>query len=185
MPTTPTYGWRYQGLSDPPNGALLGQNLALDAEATVVANAATALAGDNALDARLDVIEGAWVTWSPTLTNLTLGNGTVIAKRRLVVKTLDLRFKFTLGSTSAVGTNPQFSLPFTLHADYAAGMLLGIASLDDAGVAMRLGCLDVISSTVARLVYVSGGAITSVTATVPHTWGTGDSLTAQATVELA
>jgi len=33
--TTPTYGWDYQGLSDPPNGALLGENLALDAEATV------------------------------------------------------------------------------------------------------------------------------------------------------
>ncbi len=37
MATTPTFGWPYQGLSDPPNGALLGQNLALAIESTVAA----------------------------------------------------------------------------------------------------------------------------------------------------
>jgi len=185
LPTTPTYGLRYQGLSDSPNGATLGKNLALDVEATIAAQVATLVAADAALDTRLDTIEGAWTTWSPTLTNLTLGNGTVIAKRRIVGKTGDFRFKFTLGSTSAVGTNPQFSLPFTLNSEYAAGQLLAIASLDDAGVAMRLGALDVISTTVARLVYVSAGAVTSVTATVPHTWGTGDSLAASGTIEIA
>jgi hypothetical protein len=46
LATTPVYGWDYQSLSDPPNGATLGQNLALDAEATVAA-----------LDARLVLAE--------------------------------------------------------------------------------------------------------------------------------
>lgn len=37
MATTPVYGWDYQTLADPPNGASLGENLANDIEATVTA----------------------------------------------------------------------------------------------------------------------------------------------------
>lgn len=37
---TPVYGWPYQQLPDPPDGAALGQNLALAIEATVQAQAA-------------------------------------------------------------------------------------------------------------------------------------------------
>lgn len=40
MANTPVYGWPYQGLSDPPNGAGLGESLALAAEATVQAQVA-------------------------------------------------------------------------------------------------------------------------------------------------
>jgi len=53
LATTPTYSWRYQTLADPPNGALLGENLALDIEATVIGLAAA----DTALDTRLDTLE--------------------------------------------------------------------------------------------------------------------------------
>src|SRR5262245_14617589 len=61
---------------------------------------------------------GAWTTWTPTLANLTLGNGTVTAKYRRLGKTVDYRFKFVLGSTSAVGTSPRFTLPAAPHADF-------------------------------------------------------------------
>jgi hypothetical protein len=53
LATTPTYSWRYQSLADPPNGALLGENLALDIEATAIGLASA----DAALDTRLDVLE--------------------------------------------------------------------------------------------------------------------------------
>src|SRR4051812_7246240 len=36
MATTPTYAWRYQGLSDSPHGPNLGANLALDIEADFI-----------------------------------------------------------------------------------------------------------------------------------------------------
>lgn len=36
MPSTPTYGLRYQSLTDPPDGATLGLNLATDVEAELV-----------------------------------------------------------------------------------------------------------------------------------------------------
>lgn len=45
MPTTPTYGFRYQALTDTPNGATLGQNLATDVEAKFVVVDAAAAAG--------------------------------------------------------------------------------------------------------------------------------------------
>lgn len=44
MPTTPTYGWPYQSLTDPPDGPNLGEDLALAIEATVSALAATVAA---------------------------------------------------------------------------------------------------------------------------------------------
>ncbi len=46
MATTPVFGWPYQSLTDPPNGATLGRDLALAIEATA-----------SGLDARLDVLE--------------------------------------------------------------------------------------------------------------------------------
>lgn len=44
MPTTPTYGWPYQSLTDPPDGPNLGEDLALAIEATIAALAATVTA---------------------------------------------------------------------------------------------------------------------------------------------
>lgn len=46
MPNTPVYGWPYQALSDPPDGAALGEDLSLAIEATM-----------NAVDVRLGVAE--------------------------------------------------------------------------------------------------------------------------------
>ena len=59
MATTPIFAWRYQALSDPPNGAALGENGFLDAEATVAALSATVTAADSSLDTRVDALEAA------------------------------------------------------------------------------------------------------------------------------
>jgi len=53
LATTPVFAWRYQGLSDPPNGAILGENLALDTEATVAGLDARLAAAEALLTARL------------------------------------------------------------------------------------------------------------------------------------
>lgn len=49
MATTPVYGWPYQALSDAPNGALLGQNGFLAAEATVQARQTEIIAAQVAI----------------------------------------------------------------------------------------------------------------------------------------
>ncbi len=127
----------------------------------------------------LTAISAAWTTWVPTLTNLTLGNGTVSGKYRRVGETGDLRFTFVLGSTSAVGTNPQFSLPFTLNSALSSSglFLIGPATLVQSGVARRMGAIQADTATTVSFIQINATpAVASITATSPWTWATGDSL---------
>lgn len=146
-------------------------------------------AGDILFADDIDDLGFAWVAWTPTLTNLTLGNGLVTARRRLVGKTCDWRFKFKLGSTSAVGTGPQFTLPFAPHGAYAAPEdLLASALLLDAGTAQRSGFVRFISGSTVEFVSHSTATpalIAGITATAPHTWAVNDTLAAFGTYELA
>ena len=135
-----------------------------------------------------DALTGSWTTWVPTLTNLTQGNGTVTAVYRRLGKTLDYSFKFKLGSSSAVGTGPKFTLPGTPASRYAAiEDELGTGTLLDSGTADRGATVFVSTpaTTVEILSYSTTGVVTTITATVPWTWTTNDSLAVHGTIELA
>jgi hypothetical protein len=132
----------------------------------------------------------AWTDWVPTLSNLTLGNGTITARYHRVGRTVHFFFSFVLGSTSAVGTQPGITLPFTMAAGISAGDApLGLGACLDAGAANYLAIIQsaggnntqwrVLDTTSANGVY------TSISATVPFTWGTGDSLFANGVFEAA
>ena len=141
----------------------------------------------------LDAYENAtaaWPTWSPTLTNITNVNGTVVAKYRQVGKTVDYRFKFSLGSSSAIGTSPKFTLPATPNSDYvdASGSCfpIGQAFLVHAGVATRIGLSVVLTGSTATIFsnnFATGEASTGITAAAPWTWATGDMLHVWGTYE--
>lgn len=119
-----------------------------------------------AVDTDVNGVVSAWTSWVPTWTNLTVGNGTVIAKRRTIGKTVTFRLKFTLGSTSVVGTVPTFTLPVTPHADYVFDDPFGIGDALDAGV----------NSYTMKVRYNTGGIVRlDLTATSPFTFGNGDS----------
>lgn len=137
----------------------------------------------------VETLTGAWTDWSPTLTNLTVGGGgSVTARYRELGKTLDFRFKFVFGAGSAVGTDPQFTLPATAHAGYAfLEDTMGRAVLYDNGTAVRSGELRFVPGATVVIMQVTAatGNHTSVTATSPWTWATGDSLAAYGTIELA
>lgn len=135
-------------------------------------------------------LDTAWVTWAPTLTNLTLGNGTVTAKQKQIGKTVHYRFKFKLGTTSAVGTAPRFTLPVAPHAEYVADEdRLGTLSLLDAAVNLYDGFARYNgASTVELSALGAAGATVNVqplSATVPFTWGVGDSMMACGTYDAA
>jgi hypothetical protein len=124
----------------------------------------------------IDAMRAAWTTWTPTLTNLTQGNGTVLARYHQIGKTVRYRFRFVLGSTSAVGAAPvQITLPVT-PGDYTE-FTLGICDYTDAGVANRFGVVRLVSgSTVNLLVLNTSAVLPGVATAVPHAWGTGDSI---------
>lgn len=128
-----------------------------------------------------------WESWTPTLTNLTLGNGTVTAKFRRVGTTIEFRFRFSLGSTSAVGTDPRFSLPVTAHADYVADMYsYGDGILNDATSAEYRAHGWVFSTTACHIVYFDTNNVAQfIAATAPFTWATSDSMSVVGSYEAA
>lgn len=149
-------------------------------------------AGHAILGADLDAYENAtaaWQTWSPTLTNLTVGNGGISASYRQVGKTVDFRFIFVLGSTSAVGTAPTFTVPVAMHAAYTAAQYVGGGTLFDAGTAVYVALLRPSSSTVMGMeaALASGTYVGSsqITATAPYTFTTSDVISAWGTYEAA
>lgn len=128
----------------------------------------------------------AWTDWTPTLTNLTLGNGSVDAKFIKLGRTVFYRFLFTLGTTSSVGTNPQFTLPVAPVAAWTVPFGIGSALLRDNGTAEYLGTVEVVSGSTVRPVSLGASSIvTTITATVPMTWATTDNIWAYGTYEAA
>lgn len=128
-----------------------------------------------------------WTDWVPVLTNLTLGNGTLLGKYMKTGRTVDYRFRFVLGTTSAVGSDPSFTLPFTPAADYlspADSAAIGMIHEQDSGGSSRMGMLWLTGASSGRIIsYSTTGLAVATTATVPFTWGTSDSIFAWGTYE--
>lgn len=93
----------------------------LTGDVTVGATGVTAIGAGKVTDAMLNStagnLGGAWTTWTPSYANLTVGNGTVIARYMLVGKTLFFMFQLTLGTTSSVSSGPRVSLPSNSQTD--------------------------------------------------------------------
>lgn len=135
-----------------------------------------------------EIFLGGWVTYTPTLTNLTLGSGTSVAAFCRIGRTIHYRWTFTLGAGSAVGTDPQFTLPtapataFTIQDG-----LLGLVNMGDTGTNTFFGHVGFVSGSTARI-YADGTAgatavRTTVTATVPFTFGSADTIQVVGTYE--
>lgn len=123
---------------------------------------------------------GAWRSWTPTLTNMTQGNGTVTARYMRIGRMIAYKFQFTLGSTSTVGTDPTFSVPVTAAAQ--AELDMNTCRLTEVGTptnrffgwavgattsTVQVGAMEVIVGILSR---------TQVTATAPFTWGNTDQM---------
>lgn len=136
----------------------------------------------------LETLTNAWTSWTPTLTNLTLGSGTVTAKKIQINKLLIWRFKFVYGAGSAVGTGPQFTLPATPHADYAAfADKMGEGCIrDNSSGQIRESVVFLSSGSTLQINSWSGtGDSGTVTATAPWTWAANDVLECHGITELA
>lgn len=145
--------------------------------------------GDNwlTMTAELFALSDAWSTWTPTLTNLTVGSTLITARYRRVGKTVDFRFKFKFSSGAVVGTAPAFTLPAAPHSSYTVTEdLLGDVELYDNATAHRRGHLKLTAaSTVEVSYYDVDCALAQVNATTPQTWASGDSISAWGTYETA
>ena len=126
--------------------------------------------------AQLNAIGESGISYTPTTTNVTVGNGTLTAKYVRVNKFIFGQIKFVLGSTSAIGSSPTFGLPVT------GAAVIGETPCQvyclDSGVAFYfasgiIGTTTIVPiSMLANTTYLANGG--NFTATVPITWATND-----------
>lgn len=130
-----------------------------------------------------------WTSFTPSWTNLTVGNGTVSAAYNQINKLVLVTVRVTLGTTSVVGDPVRMTLPASLTQDTASQDFVGLSFLGDTGVASYTGVISVISSTQVGL-YVNNvsatyGSLNTVNTTRPHTWGNTDVIQFQFATRLA
>jgi hypothetical protein len=134
---------------------------------------------------------GTWAAWTPTLTNLTLGNGTVTARYAQSGKTVDFYVKIVLGSTSSVGTEPRVTWPVTPANTTAAQNALINYVYEDSGLSRYYGASDPITNSTTEFRFCVQNASstylysTQITSSIPISWGTGDTFYAMGTYEAA
>lgn len=127
-----------------------------------------------------------WTTWAPTYVNLTVGNGTVVARYVQVGKLVMAAFSFVFGSTSSIGA-AEVSLPVAPNtALFGTDARIGEANLIDTGTNYYAGTVLVATTTTrVRIMRRNGDLLGSIGSTTPFTWVTGDVLMFTATYEAA
>lgn len=132
----------------------------LDATSTIGGVSGTTLAADRT----------AWASFTPTLTSITLGNGTLTAAYKQVGKRVYVRIILQFGSTTTIANGSGFSTPVNPVAGITQ-VLAGVAFSSSLGqgfsIAGRVG------HTSNFILLVAQG---NVTGSVPFTWGNGDKL---------
>lgn len=130
-----------------------------------------------------------WDTWSPSLTGITLGNGSTEARYMKIGKLVAFRFLFTFGSTSSMTTG-AFSPPVDVAATWDNLEPIGFCRYVDSSSSPNngTGYIRVETATSIRPVvntvstYLREAGFSS---TVPFTWATGDTLTCTGLYEAA
>jgi len=122
--------------------------------------------------------QSAWVSFTPSWTNFTIGNGTQSAKYNYdpIRKIVFVRVFVTLGSTSSMGTAPSITFPVTSAATPSSQFEISVAGrLKTSSTRYELAAWWA-STAGAQLLSVLSGVPTTITATSPHTWATGDTI---------
>lgn len=132
-------------------------------------------------------IQAAWTSYTPTLTGITLGNGTLSFAWSRVGKTIQVRGAFNAGSTTTYSaTTLAFSLPVAALASYATvgRTAVGAAFIDPTSGTRWPGSAYI--NTSGTLSFIAGSAANAlVTNLVPGTFSTSSTLSFTAEYEAA
>lgn len=126
---------------------------------------------------------GTWTTFTPSRANITVGNGTEVARYQKIGKTTNVFYQLTLGSTSSIGNTPSIAAPTT---PAQTVFYSGFTMMQDTGNTSYFGAVLIISGTAYPQAQVANGTYTNAanpTATVPFTWGNTDVLVMQFSYE--
>ena len=135
-----------------------------------------------------------WRSWTPSWTNVTVGNGTVVAAYSQTGKTVNFHLRFTLGSTSSISGSITFSPPVAplaeLYLAATEGYVFGNVKFLDAATAAYLGYLQFGTgstniSILALNTAASYGQQSTTSSTIPFTFGTSDIIVCTGSYEAA
>lgn len=124
--------------------------------------------------------QSAWVSWTPSLTGITIGNGTVDAKyTQLLNKTVQWRIVIVLGSTSSVTGAITVSLPVTsitvpsIYLPIGEGIMRDVSAFTSIISKARWA-----TTTTMGLLFAhpTNNALVDTDAVSPFTWANGDIL---------
>jgi hypothetical protein len=115
-----------------------------------------------------------YFNWTPSWTNLTVGNGVTVARFAIIGRMVRYHIDFTLKSGSSVGAGVSVTFPVTGGASNQ--LIYGEAIYVSSGTGYTKGC---IFEDNALRIYTSDGTyvtIATVTTTTPFTWKTNDNI---------
>lgn len=129
-------------------------------------------------------VANSWTAYTPTLSNITLGNGTIDCSYIKIGKFINVRIQINFGSTSSMGSNPSISIP--LQAKNNSVNQPSISNLNVGAWYLGRNFLNVTKVDL-YLPSISGANIllTSITSTAPATWGNGSQILTTFTYEAA
>jgi hypothetical protein len=133
------------------------------------------------------VSTSAWISYTPTFSSFTLGNGTVVARYNIVGKTMFIRFALTLGSTSSVTGGIGFSLPSGFVTNFTNQSPVGEGYATISGVNYFVApVVQSATSLTAFTMIASTSFLTAgdMSATAPATWVNGSKLDMNVRLEI-
>lgn len=143
---------------------------------TWVAGAALTAAQLNAeIRDALTNLQSAWTSYTPTLSNITLGNGSAVASFQRVGKTITATCLFQAGSSTAYSAGTlAFSLPVTPSTNYTTvgNYAVGDAVVQNGATTTRVPATAFINTSGNLNFMVTNAANTIASNTVPGTFGT-------------
>lgn len=117
----------------------------------------------------------AWSSFTPTWTNLTVGNGTSTGKYKKIGKIVWFKIDLVWGSTTSISSSVSASFPVT--AQTGGSYTVAHGESIDASTGDSFSLMGRLASGSAFAVLTDNGTKNvAVTATVPFTWTTSDEL---------
>ena len=130
--------------------------------------------GDIVDAADLNTIAGAWDSFTVTLTNVSIGNGTATGFYKKIGRTVVYRVLVTFGSTTSVSGSITIGLPVTGTASQGVH---NVFMTDDSAAATYPGVVSPnTTSAVIRAINTSAtyATQTATSSSIPFTWATSD-----------
>lgn len=173
--TTPNRGYPFSSRANIPAGSDQIEDLAMAVDSDMATQLASIAASIAALDARLDIMEAAYSTYTPTFAasggGAAVGNGTLAGRYLQIGKTVYVDISFTFGTTSNAGVSGfwTFTLPVTARAVRCGA---GAMYILDSGSADR-GGLNMYNNTTTTIAAVNDTDV-NIGPGVPQVWANGD-----------